>query len=126
MIEETTKQVTPPELRNPTGKGGFGDNPGNRSDGRWSKENSKSYWLNYFDSLTESEFVEYPKAHKDMTMAAISAYARIEKQKDELKEFQEVANRTEGMPKQSLKVEGEIKTALVEFIDGQDKNTNTD
>jgi hypothetical protein len=32
----------------------------------------------------------------------------------------------EGMPKQSLKVEGEIKTALVEFIDGQDKNTNTD
>jgi len=92
---------------NPEGKGGFGDNPEHRSDGRWKKENSKSYWLNYFDSLTIQEFEEYPSKNPNMTKAAQSSYARIKRQKDNLREFQEVANRTEGMPKQTIKQEFE-------------------
>lgn len=103
-MTETTKQVTPPEKRNPTGKGGFGDNPQNRSDGRWSKENSFSYWLNYFKTLPIKEFQEYQEKHEDMSMAALAAYARANKMVKDLREFQEVANRTEGMPKQSFEM----------------------
>jgi hypothetical protein len=102
-VKETTKQVsevTPPEKRNPTGKGGFGDNPQNRSDGRWSKENSFSYWMNYFKSLTVRQFFLYEstKPEDERTVAESLAYARVSKSRNDLKEFQEVANRTEGMP----------------------------
>jgi hypothetical protein len=86
--------------RNPEGKGGFKDNPQNRSDGRWSKENSFSYWMNYFKSLTIKAFFEYErtKPEDERTVAESLAYARVAKSRNDLKEFQEVANRTEGMP----------------------------
>ena len=109
--KETTNQVsekTPPELRNPTGKGGFGDNPQNRSDGRWSKENSFTYWLNYFKHLTVTEFEQYKvnKPKSERTVAEQLAYNRVAKATDELKEFQEVANRTEGKPKETMQLSG--------------------
>ena len=50
--------VKPGEIINPEGKGGFKDNPQNRANGRWSKENSQSYCLNFFLQLNEAEFLE--------------------------------------------------------------------
>jgi hypothetical protein len=53
----TTKQVkNVSKNNNPEGAGGFGEHPEHRSNGRWSKENSYVYWLNFFKNLTLSEF----------------------------------------------------------------------
>jgi hypothetical protein len=90
---------------NPTGKGGFKEHPENQSPGGWDKNNTFSYWMNYFKSITIPEFREYKDKHQDMTMSALAAYARVGKMIEELKEFQEVANRTEGMPRQIIKNE---------------------
>jgi len=89
------------QVNNPTGKGGFQDHPELRSNGRWSKDNSFSYWMNFFKAMSVEEFKEYEriKPEKDRTMAETLAYARVFRARIELKEFQEVANRTEGMPK---------------------------
>lgn len=102
--KETTNQVTPPQERNPEGKGGFGDHPENRSDGRWSKENSFTYWMNYFKNLSVSEFIAYEKNTKesDRSVAASLAYARVANARKDLKEFIVVADRTEGRPLQPL------------------------
>ncbi len=87
--------------RNPTGKGGFQERPQDRNPGPWSKDNSFSYWLNFFKTLPPEEFKTYPTDHP-MTMAAVGAYARIERMAKGLDEFNTVANRTEGMPKQAV------------------------
>lgn len=102
--------------RNPTGKGGFGEHPEHSARGRWSKENSYSYWLNYFKQLSVKEFGEYDKTNPEgeRTMAQNLAYKRTKElyENNDLKEFESNANRTEGMPKQAIElseIEG-IKT----------------
>lgn len=110
----TTKQAD--MNLNPTGKGGFGEHPENRSDGRWSKENSYTYWLNYFMKMTKVEFDTYnPLKRTDMTMAMCGAWSRIAKS-SKLEEFREVANRTEGMPRQTtdLTSNGKTLTGLIQ------------
>lgn len=106
--KETTNQdsVTPPELRNPTGKGGFGDNPQNRSDGRWSKESSFSYWFNKLKDMTEDELDQWKKDTPEGSrkVACSLALTRVEKARSELREFQEVADRSEGRPKQAVDI----------------------
>lgn len=94
--------------RNPTGKGGFGDNPQNRSNGRWSKDNSFSYWLNFFKSLTVDELRNWldNNPENQRTVAANLAYARIIRANKYLKEFKEVANRTEGLPIRRQEITG--------------------
>jgi len=103
-MPETTKQVR--KIPNPTGKGGFQERPQDRSDGRWSKENSFSYWMNFFKQLDKEEFLTWEKDNPKHSMAASLAYARVFKSRSELKEFQEVANRTEGMPTQRTEHSG--------------------
>ena len=95
---DTTKQVG-----NPTGKGGFGDHPEHRSDGRWDKNNSFSYWLNYFKTLTIQQFKDYKDEHEhDMTMSCLAAYARVSNMIKDLNEFNVVADRTEGRVPQGI------------------------
>jgi hypothetical protein len=98
----TTKQVN--MNRNPLGKGGLQERPEDRSDGRWDKNNSYSYWLNYFKNLSVEEFNNYKEK---MSMACSAAYERVKKTIKYLDEFKEVANRTEGMPKQSIELSGD-------------------
>lgn len=102
--KETTNQVTPPELRNPTGKGGFGDNPQNRSDGRWSKEGSFAYWFSKFKDMTDDELEQWKKdvPPGQRKVACSLALTRIENAKSKLDEFKEVADRSEGKPKQAI------------------------
>lgn len=100
--KKTTEQVsvTPPEKRNPTGKGGFADHPENRNPGGWSKETSTSYWMNYFQRLDNKSFMAYQSKHPNMTMAEMAAYTHVGRMVKDLPELKEVLNRTEGMPVQ--------------------------
>jgi len=92
--------------RNPTGKGGFGDHPELiNAGGRPKNAESFNYWMDHFKTLPFEKFKKYKSEHPDMSMAAFGAYARVAKMIDELKEFQEVANRTEGYPKQLVETE---------------------
>lgn len=52
MNSQTTKQAY---NRNPTGKGGFGDHPENRSNGSWRKEDTARYKLECMMQLTRGE-----------------------------------------------------------------------
>ena len=110
--------------RNPEGKGGFQDHPELRSDGRWSKDNSFSYWMNFFKAMSVKDFRNYEtvKTEDERTMAESLAYARVFKSRTELAEFQVVANRTEGMPKEfkNVHVEG-IKTLSAEVIEAAEE-----
>lgn len=94
----TTKQVD--YNMNPTGKGGFGDNPQNRSDGRWKKENSISYNYNLFLAMSEDEFAEFTP----ITKAQKIAYQRIKAAEKSLLDVKEITDRTEGKAPQSVDV----------------------
>jgi hypothetical protein len=106
--------------RNPEGRGGFGMNPQNRSNGTWDKNNSFGYWLGYFKQLSVKEFKDYEKTKPDekRTVAESLAYARMAKARTELAEFKEVADRTEGRPRQVI--EQDITT------NGQSINNTSD
>lgn len=100
-----TAEAANPMNRNPEGRGGFADHPEHANPGgRPKNAESFSYWLNFFKSLPKGDFMQYEKEHPGMTMAALAAYARIGKMVHHLREFEVVANRTEGMPKQTIDV----------------------
>lgn len=80
------------DVNNPNGKGGFSENPQNRSNGRWSKETSISYWYNHLIRLNLEEF----EAFTPETMAQQLAYNSIVESKKELNYLKEVTDRTEG------------------------------
>jgi len=111
MNDTTTEQDGKKEFPNinPTGKGGFGDNPENiNAGGRPKNQESFTYWLNYFKGLTVTEFknwqVENPEDNR--TVASNLAFQRIANALGNLKEFQEVADRTEGRSTQPIKHSG--------------------
>jgi len=80
------------DINNPSGKGGFSDNPQNRANGRWSKDTSISYWYNYLLRLDKVEFdVFEPK-----TIAQELAFNSILEAKKDLPYLKEVTDRTEG------------------------------
>lgn len=104
-IKETRNQVsvTPPQKRNPTGKGGFGDNPDNRSSGRWNKEESISYQYNRIGRMSDEEL----KTFKPQTQFQKIALARVKAARDEkfgLQDAKEITDRTEGKAPQSVDV----------------------
>lgn len=94
------------EPRNKDGKGGFGEHPENiNAGGRPKNQERYGYWLDCFKNLSIEEFKKYKKEHPNMSMAAAAAYKRVSRTIEQLDEFKEVANRTEGMPKQTVKSE---------------------
>lgn len=127
---KTTKQVNPP---NPTGKGGFGDNPQNRSDGGWKKEDSYSYQLRLMDRMTVKEFKEWlvDNPEDKRTMAQEKAYYAQVKARKDLQYLKEVTDRTEGKALQVIDqtINGELITGAVdnklaaEFSEYLKKNT---
>lgn len=129
-VVNTSNQVK--KAPNPTGKGGFVDNPQNRSDGRWSKENSFSYWLNFFKAMKVTDFEVYKvnKPKEERCVAENLAFNRIVGASENLKEFQEVANRTEGKPMVSIDhtTGGEKLNNKIEWviIDGEKDGTENE
>lgn len=119
----TTKQVRD-WIPNPTGKGGFAEHPEHISPGGFKKEATYGYWLSYFKNLPLDEFVTYPK--KSMNMAAAAAYQRVKKSVENLQEFKEVADRTEGKPIQPTEVSGPNRGDLsVRWNDGSNYTLHT-
>lgn len=94
--------------RNPTGKGGFGDHPENRNPGGWKKEFTFSYQYRRFMNMTVEEFKDwYQKtSEKDKTMVEESAYNAVLKARSDLKNRQEITDRTEGKAPQTVVVDG--------------------
>lgn len=120
----TTKQDTQKQGGNinPTGKGGFGDNPQNRSDGRWSKEGSISYQYNRLMRMTSQELDDYVPE----TVAQEIALNRLKEAKKSLNDVKEITDRTEGKAPQNIDLTsgGEtIAPILVKFI-GEDDEDN--
>ncbi len=100
----TTKQVknyTP----NPTGKGGFKENPQNRGNGRWSKETSISYNLNKLIRMKVKDFENF--LSQERTMAEVIAWERVKGAMETLSDAIYVTDRTEGKPKQAVELMGE-------------------
>ena len=118
MKNKTTREVE--TIPNPSGKGGFADHPENRSPGGWKKETKQTYWLNYFFNMPVSEFLEWPKITKkeDRMVAAELAYVRVCAARKDLKNYEAVINRTEGMPRQSVDMNATGKISFdVENLD---------
>ena len=90
--------------RNPKGKGGFADNPQNRANGRWRKEDSISYWMNRFLRMSVNDMKQWEKENKndDRTFAQRIAYNSVLKSISELKYQIETTDRTEGRAKQYI------------------------
>ena len=108
----TTEQVK--VIPNPMGKGGFGEHPENISPGGWKPENTFSYQMNKFKNMTVEQFRNYALEvpEETRTMAEELAYQRVLIARKDLRNFQEVANRTEGMPKQSTQLEGIVNIVI--------------
>lgn len=110
----TTEQVK--DVPNPTGKGGFKDhpeliNPG----GRPKNAESFAYWYRVFKDMTVTEFKKWQEDNPDdtRTVASNLAFRRVFNSLDNLKEYQEVANRSEGMPKQTTELSGEQQIEVI-------------
>ena len=94
----------PGNVTNPTGKGGFGDNPQNRGTGIWRSEDSISFQYKKLIKLTVEEFNKWKKEHpkKERTMAQDIAYKAVMEAKKDLPYLKELTDRTEGKVPQSI------------------------
>jgi hypothetical protein len=104
MGKETSRQVTPPQKRNPTGKGGFGDNPQNRSNGHWKAENTISYQYNRFMQMSIDELKEWVEKtpSNELTVAMELAYNAVKRARKGLQDLREITDRTEGKAPQFI------------------------
>ena len=106
--------------RNPNGNGGFKDHPENKSNGMWRKEDSQSYCLNMFLKMSEEEFLKWASENPpaERTIAQTLAYNRVVKAKTDLKNYKEITNRTEGMPRQTIDLDSKvISKVTVEILE---------
>jgi hypothetical protein len=131
----TTEQVDKPhpngELPNPSGKGGFGDNPQNRNPGGWKKEMVFSYQYRRFMNMTTAELKEYSsKPDTERTVVEDLAYSRVIAAKKSLPDVREITDRTEGKAPQFIGLgdESAFKRLMVEFVgdDGNDGDSPDD
>jgi hypothetical protein len=106
----TSNQVNKnPDMNlNPTGKGGFGDNPQNRSDGRWNKEGSISYNYNKLMRMTPEDFETF----EPTTYAEKIAKQRVKDAVSSLNDAKEITDRTEGKAPQFIENSGEQKITV--------------
>lgn len=108
--------------RNPTGKGGFGDNPDNRSPGGWKKEYSFSYQYRRFMNMSLNELNEW-RALGDMEKKVVEelAYQAVMRAKASLPDIKEITDRTEGKAKESLDIttDGESLNKVKQLSDDE-------
>jgi hypothetical protein len=92
------------QIINPTGKGGFGDNPENRNAGYWSSKDSISFQYKRFLRMSIKDLktwlVDTPDSER--TVAMDIAYSRVVASKRSLADAKEVTDRTEGKALQTV------------------------
>lgn len=115
---------------NPTGKGGFGDHPENRSDGGWKKENVFSYQYRRFMSMTIKEWVDFISSPpEDMTVVEQLAIKAVQRAKNSLPDVKEITDRTEGKAPQTIDLTndgGKFEPITVRIIDEPQRDTDTE
>ena len=125
---ETTEQVNKP-APNPTGKGGFGDNPSSiNPGGRPKNVNSFAHWYRTFKDMSVKEFRAWEKDNpeEERSVVASLAYGMVAKARTDLKSFQEVADRSEGKAPQTLIHEGGLFQEKALRILEADENDNSE
>lgn len=107
---------------NPDGKGGFGERPEDRSNGRWDKTKVFSYQYRRFMEMSMDELNAY-RALPDMERSVVEelAYNTVMRGKASLADIKEITDRTEGKAPQFIGIGGdeEYRQALVIFA-GED------
>ena len=106
----TTKQVK--RNYNPTGKGGFGDHPENRSDGGWDADMTFTYQYKKFVNMSIEDFKVWLSKNPQRTTVQELAWNAVYKARTEYKYLQEITNRTEGMPIQRTEIKEVPKLSL--------------
>lgn len=99
MSKKTSKQVK--KAPNPTGKGGFGDNPQNRSSGAWKKADTPRFKLEQMMKLPEPEL---KKLAKDTNAPLFERKIAIALAKGDWKEIREMIHEVYGRPQESVDV----------------------
>lgn len=107
----TSKQVEQ-KANNPLGIGGFGDNPQNRSNGRWNKEESISYWYNKIGRMSDEELAEFIPANQNQKIAL----KRVQDAVDDLTTTKEITDRTEGKAPQSIDVTSDGDSIRAQYV----------
>jgi hypothetical protein len=120
--KSTSKQVRK-HIPNPTGKGGFQERPQDRASGHWDSKMTFSFQYRRFMEMSMNELNEY-RSLPDMERTVVEelAYNTVMRGKVSLADIKEITDRTEGKAAQSIDMtsNGEtLKTALVEFVNGQ-------
>lgn len=93
----------PSKTNNPTGIGGFRDNPQNRSSGHWSKEDSIPNQLNRFMRMGAKELAQWAKDNEEtMTVAQGIALNILNRSLHNLSDAKEVIDRTSGKAKETI------------------------
>jgi hypothetical protein len=122
-IESTTQQVVK-KVPNPTGKGGFKEHPELRNPGGWNPDYTFSYQYKRFLHMEADKFLAWDKDIPDSQKKVVEkiAWSAVFKARGDLRERQEVANRTEGMPKQAIDMtqSGGIEISFVDEKNGTD------
>lgn len=112
----------PGNVNNPTGKGGFRDNPQNISSGSWNKEMVFSYQYRRFMNMSLNELNEW-RALGDMEKKVVEelAYQAVMRAKNSLPDVKEITDRTEGRAKESLDIttDGESLNKVKQLSDDE-------
>lgn len=99
-MDKTSKASNAP---NPTGKGGFADNPQNIGSGHWSKEDSIPYQYQKLMRMTTDELSQWARDNqKKMTVAQAIALNRLQASLTSLADAKEVTDRTSGKSKETI------------------------
>jgi len=113
---------------NPTGKGGLQERPEDINiGGRPKNAESFAYWYRFFKNINEEEYKQWliDNPEEKRTFACRLSMERFKKAGDDLKEFQEIADRSEGRAVQTMKHEGDLITGIkVEIVDGTNSESN--
>lgn len=111
-VREKNGQFKPGVSGNPDGKGGFADNPENRSSGHWDKEESISYWYNKILRMTDEEYDAFKPANRAQRIALKRVVTAEGGDELALKNTKEITDRTEGRPKQDIDMNIESDNAV--------------
>ena len=121
----TTKQDSGKKFPyiNPTGKGGFGEHPENRSDGRWDELDSISYQYKLLIRKKVEDFKRWlqDNPEDERTIAQELAHNAVAKAREDLKYLVEVTDRTEGTSVRKHELRSKGGGPLVIIKDDGDK-----
>lgn len=116
----TTKQAKDMN-RNPSGKGGFGDNPENRNSGSWKKTDTARFKLEQMMKLSQEELQE---VIRQPDIPVFEQKLALAIRDGDWKVIREITHEVYGTPKQSVDVnnpDGSL-TPIVRVIDERKKN----